>query len=190
MDLIRVFQQFPDHESCLEHLEKVRWGDAPHCPHCNGDKVARKADGERVGRWNCHMCKSSFNVLSKTVFQKTKIPLQKWFLAISLILNAKKSLSSCQLARDLDLNQKTAWYMKMRLRDAMVEDNETFLHDIVDADESFKSTDGSSKHNDDDDKPKRGRGTKKLPAIGAIERGGKVVVQPSPKVSPTRLLCS
>ena len=181
MDLIRVCQQFPDHESCLEHLEKVRWEDSPHCPHCNSDKVARKADGERAGRWNCYECKSSFNVLSKTIFQKTKIPLQKWFLGIALVLNAKKSLSSCQLARDLDLNQKSAWYMKMRIREAMVEDSETFLHGIVEADELFLSTDGSSKRNDDNDKPKRGRGTKKLPVIGAIERGGKVIAQPSPK---------
>lgn len=189
MDLIRVFQQFPDHESCLEHLEKVRWGDVPRCPHCSSEKVARKADGKRVGRWNCHDCKSSFNVLSKTIFQKTKIPLQKWFLAISLLLNAKKSLSSCQLARDLDLNQKTAWYMKMRLRDAMVEDSEAFLHGIIEADESFLSTDGSKpKHNgNDDDKPKRGRGTKKLPVIGAVERGGKVVAKPSPKVTAATL---
>jgi hypothetical protein len=128
-------------------------------------------------------------VLSKTIFQKTKIPLQKWFLAIALILTAKKSLSSCQLARDLDLNQKTAWYMKMRLRDALVEDSDTFLRGIVEVGESFISTDrGKPKHNgDDDDKPKRGRGTKKLPVIGAIERGGKVVVKPSPKVTAATL---
>ena len=185
MDLFRVFRQFPDHESCVEHLEKVRWGDMPHCPHCNSEHVARKADGERIGRWNCHSCKASFNVLSKTIFQKTKIPLQKWFLGIALVLNAKKSLSSCQLARDLDLNQKSAWYMKMRIREAMVEDSETFLHGIVEADEAFLSTDGSSKR--DDDPPKRGRGTKKLPVIGAIERGGKVVAQPSPKVTAKTL---
>lgn len=187
MDLLRVFRQFPDHESCIEHLESVRWGNEPRCPHCNSSHVARKADGERVGRWNCHDCKGSFNVLSKTIFQKTKIPLQKWFLGIALVLNAKKSLSSCQLARDLDLNQKSAWYLKMRIREAMVEDSDTFLHGIVEADEAFLSTDGSSKRDDDDDKPKRGRGTKKLPVIGAVERGGRVVAKPSPKVTAKSL---
>ena len=78
MDLIKVFQRFPDHESCLEHLEQVRWGDRPACPLCGSVSVARKADSFRQGRWNCHDCKSSFNVLSGTIFQKTKLPLQKW----------------------------------------------------------------------------------------------------------------
>ena len=136
MDLIRVFQKYPDHESCLEHLEKVRWGDTPRCPYCNSDNVASKAEGQRLGRWNCHECKSSFNVLAGTIFQKTKVPLQKWFLAVALIINAKKSLSSCQLARDLDMNQKTAWFMAMRIREAMV-DKETFLYGIVEADETY-----------------------------------------------------
>ena len=162
MDLIRVFQQFPDHESCIEHLEKERWGDMPRCPHCNSDKVARKADGQRVGRWNCHECKSSFNVLSGTIYQKTKIPLQKWFLAVTLVLNAKKSLSSCQLARDLDLNQKTAWYMNMRIREAMV-DKDSFLFGVVEADETFIGGKPRKSDRDSDDPPKRGRGTKKLP---------------------------
>lgn len=157
MDLFRVFRQFPNHESCIEHLEAVRWGDSPVCPHCSSSRVARKADGQRVGRWNCHECKASFNVLSKTIFQKTKIPLQKWFLGIALVINAKKSLSSCQLARDLDLNQKSAWYMKMRIREAMVEDSDAFLHGIVEADEAFLSTDGSNprknNRNDDDSTP-------------------------------------
>ena len=119
MDLIKVFHRFPDHESCLEHLEQVRWGDRPACPLCGSLSVARKADSFRQGRWNCHDCKSSFNVLSSTIFQKTKLPLQKWFLAISLVLNAKKSVSSYQLSRDLDLNQKSAWFMAMRIRRAI-----------------------------------------------------------------------
>ena len=119
MDLVKIFRRFPDHESCIEHLEKVRFGDDPYCPNCGGMHVARKADGERMGRWNCHDCKSSFNVLSKTIFQKTKIDLQIWFLAIGLLLNAKKSVSSHQLGRDLGINHKTAWYMAMRIRKAM-----------------------------------------------------------------------
>ncbi len=136
MNLYTVFARFPDRESCLEHLERVRWGDRPHCPHCGSVKVARKADGRRQGRWNCHGCKSSFNVLSGTVMQKTKVPLQKWFMAIALVLNAKKSLSSHQCARDLDLNQKTAWYLIMRIREAMPVHGE-LLQGIVEADECY-----------------------------------------------------
>ena len=137
MDLIKVFQKWPTHEACIEHMETVRWPHTPACPLCGSVSVARKADGHRVGRWNCHDCKSSFNVLSGTIFEKTKIPLQKWFLAIALLLNAKKSVSSYQLSRDLDLNQKTAWFMAMRIRRAMVEKDGGLLTGIVEADEAY-----------------------------------------------------
>ena len=98
MNLNTVFEQFPTQESCIAHLEAVRWDNQPRCPHCSSVRVARKTDGRRVGRWNCHCCKSSFNVLSGTIFQGTKIPLQKWFLAIAILIDAPKSVSSHQLA--------------------------------------------------------------------------------------------
>ena len=187
MDLIKVFQRFPDHASCIEHLERVRWPHVPACPLCGAVNVARKAENDRIGRWNCRECKSSFNVLSGTIFQKTKIDLQKWFLAISLNLNAKKSLSSHQLARDLDLNHKTAWYMGMRIRRAMVDEG-TLLSGIVEADEAYVGGKPRKPNRRDDDKPStRGRGTDKLPIIGAVERGGRVVAKPSLKVDVTAL---
>ena len=187
MDLIQVFQRFPDHESCIEHLERIRWSYLPACPHCGSVTVGRKADGERIGRWNCHGCHSSFNVLSGTIFEKTKIELQKWFLAISLILNAKKSMSSYQLSRDLDLNQKTAWFMLIRIRTAMVESGD-LLTGIVEADETYVGGKPRRGNKRDDDKPApKGRGTDKLPIIGAVERGGRVVAQPSLRVNAAAL---
>ena len=119
MNLFSVFQQFPDQAACISHLEAVRWGEEPQCPFCESPRVARKAERELGGRWNCHACKSSFNVLSGPIFEKTRIPLQKWFLAISLMLNAKKSLSSYQLGCDLDVTQRSAWYLQQRIRAAM-----------------------------------------------------------------------
>ena len=186
MNLIEVFQKFPDHEACLEHLEQARWHGKSACPFCGSLSVARKADGARVGRWNCHDCHSSFNVLSGTIFQKTKVDLQKWFLGISLILSAKKSLSSCQLARDLDLNQKTAWYLHMRIRREMV-DNSGMLYGIVEADEAYIGGRPRKGNRRSQDKPApRGRATSKLPIIGAVERGGRVVARPAAVVaSPT-----
>ena len=188
MNLITVFQQFPTHESCIQHLENVRWGEIPACPHCGSVTVARKADGHRVGRWNCHGCKSSFNVLSATIFEKTKIPLQKWFLGIAIILNAKKSISSYQLSRDLDLNQKSAWYMGMRIREAMVDDGD-LLTGILEADDAYISGKPRKGNRRDGDKPaKRGRRTDQLPIVGAVERGRRVVAEPSPKVNAASLL--
>ena len=72
MNLFSVFQQFPDQAACISHLEAVRWGEEPQCPFCTSLRVAPKAERELVGRWNCHACKSSFNVLSGTVFEKTQ----------------------------------------------------------------------------------------------------------------------
>ena len=186
MDLVTVFQKFPTQESCIEHLEIVRWASTPQCPHCGSDHVARKVENQRIGRWNCHGCKNSFNVLSGTIFQGTKIPLQKWFLAISLLLNAKKSLSSHQLGRDLDVNQRSAWYLAMRIRDAMV-DKDAFLMGIVEADETYVGGKPRKSDRNSDDPPKRGRGTKKLPIIGAVARKGRVVAEPSPKVTAKTL---
>ena len=189
MDLIKVFQRFPDHEACIEHLERVRWGSCPVCPYCGSGEVARKADGHRVGRWNCHACKSSFNVLAKTIFQKTKIDLQKWFLGISLVLSAKKGLSSLQLSRDLDMSQPSAWYMVMRIRRAMANDGE-LLSGIVEADECYLGSKGR-RPNDRDKvvKVKFGRGAtdNKQPIIGAVERGGSVRAQSSDDVRGSTL---
>lgn len=186
MDLFTTFQKFPTHEACIAYLEDIRWGDEPVCPLCSKTDVARTDTQGRPGRWNCHACKSSFNVLSGTIFMGTKVPLQKWFVAISLLLNAKKSISSHQLARDLDMNQKTAWYMAMRIRDAMV-DKDAFLFGIVEADETYIGGKPRKNDKDSDDPPKPGRGTKKLPVIGALARGGKVVAEPSPKVTAKTL---
>ena len=175
MNLIKIFQRYPDQEACIEYLERVRWGHRPTCPHCGSEHIARKDESGRIGRWNCHDCKSSFNVLSGTIMEKTRVPLQKWFLAIGLVVNAKKSISSPQLARDLDLNQKTAWYMLQRIRAAMVDGQSELLQGIVEADETYVGGKPRKGNYRDDDKPnRRGRGTKKTPVIGAVERGGNV----------------
>lgn len=189
MNLMSVFSRFLDQEACIEYLEKVRWNNAPHCPYCGSTSVATKADTGRVGRWNCHDCKSSFNVLAGTIFEKTRIPLQKWFLAIALIVNAKKSLSSFQLARDLDMNQKSAWYMQQRIRAAMLTDESELLQGIVEADETYVGGKPRKKNDRDDDTPnKRGRGTKKTPIVGAVERGGRVVARVADDLSGKGLL--
>lgn len=191
MNLIAVMERFPDQKSCITHLENIRWGDSPSCPHCESKDVIRKKEsGEgRIGRWLCHACDASFKVTANTVFHGTKIPLQKWFLAISLIGNAKKSLSSHQLARDLELNQKTAWYLMTRVRSETAKKGGALLQGIIEADETYIGG-KPRKHGKYKDKEpaKRGRGTKKTPVIGAVERGGKVVAKVAEGLTGRRIL--
>ena len=87
-------------------------------------------------RHHCNNCKTSFSVTVGTIFHHTHLPLQKWFLALSLILNAKKGISSRQLARDIEVTKDTAWLMQMRIRDAMIEQGE-LLSGIVEMDETY-----------------------------------------------------
>ena len=181
MNLIEVMERFPDQESCIAHLERIRWRGKPVCPHCGCVEVKRKTeDGVgRVGRWHCTACKASFKVTQGTVFQGTKIPLQKWFLAISLIVNAKKGVSSYQLQRDLDLNQKTAWYILTRIRAEMAnKTNPIVLQGIIEADETYIGGKPRKENKKADrELAKRGRGTSKTAVIGAVERGGQVVAE-------------
>ena len=181
MNLIEVMERFPDQESCIDHLEHIRWRGTPVCPKCGSITVKHKKEDSvgRVGRWNCHDCKASFKVTHGTVFHGTKIPLQKWFLALSLTLNAKKGISSYQLQRDLDLNQKTAWYMLTRIRAEMADKvNSILLQGIIEADETYIGGKPRKPNKREDFEPsKRGRGTDKTAIIGAVARGGEVVAE-------------
>jgi len=180
MNLIEVMERFPDQESCISYLERLRWRGMPHCPHCGSLSIQRRTESEtgRIGRYNCHDCHATFKVTCGTVFHGTKIALQKWFLAISLIGNAKKSLSSHQLARDLDLNQKTAWYMQTRIRAEMAKKGGALLQGIIEADEAYIGGKPRKPNKREDFEPSpRGSGTSKDAIIGAVQRGGKVVAQ-------------
>jgi transposase-like protein len=168
MNITAIFKQFPTQESCIEHLEKVRWSNGPVCPYCFSDKSAREKSQHR---YHCNDCNTSYSVTVNTIFHDTKLPLQKWFLAISLILNAKKGISAKQLERDLDVTYKTAWYLAMRVRRAMLDDGE-LLTGIVEIDETYVGGKPRKGNKRGFDQPnKRGRGTKKTPVVGMVERG-------------------
>ena len=177
MNLIEVMERFPGQESCIEHLERIRWRGTPVCPLCGSITVKRKKEGGegRVGRWHCPDCKASFKVTHGTVFHGTKIALQKWFIAIALIVNAKKGVSSYQLQHDLDLNQKAAWYILTRIRSEMAnKTNPIVLQGIIEADETYI---GGSPRKENREPAPRGRGTSKTAVIGAVERGVKSLLK-------------
>ena len=175
--------KFPNEESCVAFLEKLRWGDRPVCPHCGSDRVARKKVRDITERWNCHdkFCKSTFTVKTGTMFNGTQLELIKWFLAISIMMNAKKSVSSYQLGRELDIPQQTALAMQRKIRNEMKRKaSKRLLYGIVEADETFVGGKPRRRKDSDGNLPppsKRGRGTKKTKVLGAIERGGKVIAR-------------
>jgi len=174
MNIVQVYKQFPTQDACLSHLENVRWKNKPVCPYCKSTRVSSMKQGRRH---HCNNCNTSFSVTVGTIFHKTKVDFQKWFVAISLVLNAKKGISARQLARDIQVNKDTAWFMAMRIRRAMNEYGE-LLQGIVEVDETYvggKPRRGNiSNPNADGTANKRGRGTKKIPVVGLVQRGGNV----------------
>jgi transposase-like protein len=130
MNIVEIYEKFPNHIDCIKHLEKVIWKNKPICPYCKSNKIVRF---KNENRFHCNGCNISFSVTVGTIFHKTKLDLQKWFLAISLILNAKKGISARQLARDINVNKNTAWYMQIRIGRAMIQ-NYQLLSGIIEAD--------------------------------------------------------
>ena len=188
MNIIEIMKRFPNQESCVEFLESIRFKDGAYCPHCGSTHVAKKTEKNHTGRWNCHDCKSSFKAVLGTVFHGTKIPLQKWFLAITIMANAKKSLSSCQLSRDINVTQQSSLYIMHRIRAEMASKNNILLQGVIEVDETYVGGKPRKPNKrDDDDKPEnqnpRGRGTTKSAVIGAVERDGNVVAQPQDDLS-------
>jgi transposase-like protein len=169
MNIVQVYTLFPTEADCITHIEQARWHGKPLCPYCGSDRTSPMPKEQRH---HCNGCKTSFSATVKTIFHHTHLPLQKWFVAISLVLNAKKGIASRQLARDLEVNKDTAWYMSMRIRRAMVDQRE-LLQGIVEVDEAYVG----GKPRKGGPKSKRGRGTLKTPVIGIVERGGKVHVR-------------
>ena len=112
---------FQDEALARTHLESLRWPDGPYCPHCGEFENIAKLHGKshRPGLYKCRSCRKPFTVTVGTLFERSKIPLNKWVLATHLLCSSKKGISSHQLHRMLGVTYKTAWFMTHRIREAM-----------------------------------------------------------------------
>lgn len=182
INLNELAKHFHDAEKARELLEKLRWKDGVICPHCEATgayKIEAKADsktGARKGVWKCKVCREQFTVTVGTIFESSKIPLNKWLLAIHLVCSSKKGMSAHQLHRMLGVTYKSAWFMAHRIRFAMTEDSFfTKLSGTVEVDETYVGGKSRNMHKSEREKRIKGRGTvDKAPVVTLVERGGRV----------------
>jgi transposase-like protein len=164
---------FTDEDAAREALEACRWPNGPVCPHCGAfDRlvlIGGEKHSHRPGLYYCNGCKGQFTVTVGSVFERSKVPLTKWWLATFLLGSSKKGISTHQLHRMLGVTYKTAWFMTMRIREAVREGHLGPLGGegkFVESDETF--TGGKAKNRAYTTPPP------KEPVLALVERGSKV----------------
>ena len=158
MTLPDLMARFSDDAMCRELLERLRWPTGPKCIRCGGE----------ISRRNeiliCTPCRYEFRVTTGTIFGDTKLPLETWFMAVLLIVEARKGMSANQLKRTIGVSYKTAWFLCHRIRAAMGSAERSPLTGTVEMDETYVG--GVDKGG------KRGRGAKKDIVLGIRQRNG------------------
>jgi transposase-like protein len=173
--LMDLMETFADEQTAIDHLTAIRWRNGPFCPYCGGTRIYHFSD-KRTHK--CGDCRQRFSIKVGTIFQDTKIQLRKWFAAIWLITSHKKGIASAQLARDIKVTQKTAWFMLHRLREA-ARTNSFYrpLTGEIEADESrFGGKEKNWSHARKQAREKLG-GQNKPILFGMLKRGGEVRVK-------------
>jgi transposase-like protein len=166
INLVNLIERYHSEDSCRARLEELRWPDGVECPRCESKNAARMEDRHQ---YQCRSCRYQFSVTAGTIFHDTHLPLWKWFLATYLIVESKKGISANQLKRTLDVSYKTAWYLCHRIRAALNEVDAQLLKGIVESDETFVGgkVEGEG----------RGYTGNKTIVVGALQRGGNIVLQ-------------
>lgn len=178
---------FTDAELARQYIEAQRWPDGPVCPHCgNADPekiTSLKGKAHRPGLYQCNECREQFTVMVGSVFERSKIPLNKWLLATFLLMSSKKGMSTRQIHRMLDLPHKTAWFMTRRIREAL-KDGKMFTplggqNKVIEADETFVG--GKARNRAHKPEPK------KHAVMALVEREGRVMSFHVPNVTAKTL---
>jgi transposase-like protein len=133
--LTGAIRYFGNADKCHAFMVDMRWSKGIRCPHCGSKDIGKLVLPRRI--WNCKACRKQFTVKVGTIFEDSPLGLEKWLPATWLIVNAKNGISSCELARDLGVTQKTGWFMLHRIRLAMQDGSIEKMKGRVEADETF-----------------------------------------------------
>lgn len=171
--LIDLFDYFKDEQTCEIYLGTKRWGNTITCPHCGSAKPAYVTNrGYKCSDKDCY---KKFTVRTKTIYENSKIGLRIWFGALYLITAHKKGISSLQLARDLNVSQKTAWFMLHRIREMLTDREPSLMQGTVEVDETYVGGKNKNRHAHKKIEDSQGRSAKgKTAVVGMVERNGKV----------------
>lgn len=182
--------RFTDENAAREYLEGIHWPEGPLCPHCGSDNAKRLPPQKRKatkahpggtvrkGVVQCNDCRKQYTVTVGTVFERSKVPLNKWLLANHLLCASKKGISGHQMARMLGVTYKTAWFMMHRIREAMKDTDQGPMGghgSTIEADETYVGGKVGNRHaskrfGDKKSSPFRD----KQPVVSLVERGGRV----------------
>lgn len=170
----QLFQMFPDAESARVYLESRLWPDGSICPAC---KAGERVTTRKGGFYRCNACQIDFTIRTGTIFERSHVPLHKWLYAMYLLVTARKGISSMQLAKEIGITQKSAWFVLHRIREACGGPKLAKLKGIVELDECFIGGKERNKH--EHKKLRAGRGAVgKTAVLGMRERDGRTVLAP------------
>lgn len=178
--LYDLFEAIPDELAAIRYFAAIRWANGEFCPHCGHDKIYPFKDGKT---WKCAQCRERFSIRVGTIFEDSKIAIRKWLAAIWMITSHRKGIASTQLARDIDVTQKTAWFMLHRLRHAArTRSFNRPLRGTIEADDVHLGGKEKNKHRD------KRKTALKVVAVGMLERGGELRLKRVSRLAETRNL--
>lgn len=170
--IIEFQGHFNTEEKCREFLELQRWNGTPCCPHCGSVNVKRFETDKRIFKCKEKECRQKFSVTVGTIYENSKLPLTKWFLATYILAVHSKGISSLQLSKWLGITQKSAWHLNHRIRQTLTNNTDELLDGVCEVDETYIGGKESNKHFKN--RVSQGGTGKKTMVVGAIQRKGKV----------------